>query len=345
MRKQTKAAPASNGALQQLASRLIDLGEKKTETPIQIVHSEGHATAVFKFTEDQAEILRILETATGMAFNEWALLAVHWARHGVSELADPSSGHLTDLVEPDLEFHFPSKEVERRARAFIEAFKCETRARWAKEHPPVTTEIPANGPKVLMVRMGSSDTFMRWELTAECKKLVKPVAKALGLSVEEVLEHFYHLPGQDERPWGARDGFDVTPCEDKATWARVQRAAECDGVSVEEYCWNAVKSWVSEASESEFIVDPKTGKILAYTAEIEKFREYISPKKATPGVSFTLTPEQLKTLAAIAEASGVSQAAVMRVAVGSMLDSAMDDSDLFTTLGEQAKELEPMAAA
>ena len=119
--------------------------------------------------------------------------------------------------------------------------------------------------------------FTRWNLSPECEEEIQPIAAEFGMGVEKFLFLYTRdeLPGQlvrrndldEENP---PQGFSVSACADRTTWDRVERAARHDGLSVNEFVWQAIASCVN-CAEQDMILSPKTGDSISADCVIERF--------------------------------------------------------------------------
>jgi hypothetical protein len=119
--------------------------------------------------------------------------------------------------------------------------------------------------------------FTKWNLDSKCKREVQPIADEFGMGIEKFLFLYTlrRLPGQlvrhnDVDEENTPRGFAVTACEDPATWDRVKRAAKCDGLSIEEFVWQAVAGSVN-CTEADVLLSPSTGDAITTNCRLEEF--------------------------------------------------------------------------
>lgn len=144
--------------------------------------------------------------------------------------------------------------------------------RWWKE-----VELPGNyaaalgrkeaaPPKINpnLFRVEQANGYAVWNLNAEFRKILKPIADEFGVSIEEFLRLYSRgeLPNQPENephlehvPIPA--GFAFEPGDDSDITARILRAAEFSGRTVAELVWDAVSGFVA-CCEDDMIFSPKT---------------------------------------------------------------------------------------
>lgn len=120
-----------------------------------------------------------------------------------------------------------------------------------------------------------------WNVNAECRRVVGPMAKEFGMSVEEFLtrQSKCTLPAQTqkrERGYRFKKGTKTTfVCEDPEIMRRIERAAFAEEESVLAFVMGAIMSHV-ECLEEDMIVSPKTGQpVCDELHDLEKFRSRV----------------------------------------------------------------------
>lgn len=125
-----------------------------------------------------------------------------------------------------------------------------------------------------------------WNVNAKCKRIAKPIARRLGMTIEELLtrlsrnELMAHLSATEDpldEPTSAPAGFTCPPFQDQEISFRLQRAAKFEGQSIELFAWKAIASSIV-CSEEGMIIDSKTHEAVGDAMELEQFRESVYRK-------------------------------------------------------------------
>lgn len=119
-----------------------------------------------------------------------------------------------------------------------------------------------------------------WNLNAELRRILEPIAAEFGWTVEDFLTRYSNggLPGQlphrsfdDEELVPPPPEFTAEPfASDPEIWRRIQRAAEFYEQSAAELIWGAVWGDV-RCREDDMIVSPRDGRLIGDDLEIGKF--------------------------------------------------------------------------
>lgn len=131
----------------------------------------------------------------------------------------------------------------------------------------------------LIVKLRTGDGFDVWNMNSKCAAAARPIAKKLGLSLEEFLTRFSTatLPGRlTNEPSLDREnappaGFQVTECADKTLWKRITRAAALEEISVDLFIWRSIASTV-ECIEEGLLTDPRNGTPIGDESDLWEFR-------------------------------------------------------------------------
>jgi hypothetical protein len=128
-----------------------------------------------------------------------------------------------------------------------------------------------------------------WNLNSKALKVIKPLAKEFGMSVEKFLylHTLQRLPGQLPRGAAmsrlmtdlAPAGFAVTLPDDPEIQKRIRRAAKFDGRTVKDYVWNCLSTSV-DCLEDELLLSPRTGRPIAECIDLHGF---IAKERQGPG--------------------------------------------------------------
>jgi hypothetical protein len=127
----------------------------------------------------------------------------------------------------------------------------------------------------MKLRVELVNGFEVWDLNAKCRRIVRPIAKAFGISIEEFLRRLSRneLPGQPKQERllaGSRMpvGFAVNVGEDAGVRARLERAAKFDRTrTVDQMIWAAIAG-DADCAEEIMIFKPEPANRLA-AMEIE----------------------------------------------------------------------------
>ena len=110
--------------------------------------------------------------------------------------------------------------------------------------------------------------YQDWNVNAECRRVVKPIAKIFGVSVEEFLRLYsrYELPNQPKRNVRSASlrrqprrpaAFRLT-LGSRVLEKRLTRAAKFSRLAPDTFVWNAVLSQI-ECCEEDMICHPTSG--------------------------------------------------------------------------------------
>ena len=115
-----------------------------------------------------------------------------------------------------------------------------------------------------------------WNLNAQCRRVVEPIAAEFGMTLEQFLKRHSanSLPAQitpqDEYKFKKRTSAQFA-CDDQGLMSRIQRAATFRETSLSEYIMEAIVSFVN-CDEEEMIISPKTGEPFVEDEVIHQFR-------------------------------------------------------------------------
>jgi hypothetical protein len=134
----------------------------------------------------------------------------------------------------------------------------------------------------MKLRIKLEHTQHVWNVNAECRRVVSPIAAEFGMTAEQFLARFSQnrLPAQLPTPFFYGElGAEPTPgfrlrCADPKKRAQIQRAAEFSGQSFDAFVFESVMCAV-RAEEEGMILSPKTGGIIGNNSDLYKFLEYL----------------------------------------------------------------------
>lgn len=129
----------------------------------------------------------------------------------------------------------------------------------------------------MKLRVKLVNGYQDWNLNDECRRTVRPIAKAFGVSMEEFLRLYSRneLPNQQNGDRALEKcrvprGFLVNLGNNSRLSARLERAAKFGERSINQFVWGAIAGSI-DCHEEDMIFDPKTGEPIGDGCGLSKF--------------------------------------------------------------------------